>query len=194
MNTSARPAPGTPATAACAAAPPRPNDMPDRKLFGPAPTEAEFVAAELVAEGKLTMEEVARRAGLPIEKVKAVMTIPQIRGFLSKHLDDAGATLARSAEIIAAAHQANKMVVSNYKGDVQVVDAGPDHSIRLNAAELNLKARGELKEAGASINLFMDLSDEQLAKIAAGELDPATLIDVGPRIANPAAVAAEVAE
>ncbi len=164
--------------------------MADKHLFGPAPSKAEFVAAELVAEGKLTMEEVAKRAGLPIDKVKAVMSIPQIRGYLSKHLDDAGATLEASAQVIAEAHHARKLAVISYQGEGHTIDAGVDYSTRLSAAELNLKARGELKEAGASINLFMDLSDEQLAGIAAGKLDPATLIDVGPRIANPAGGAA----
>lgn len=160
--------------------------MADKHLFGRAPSDQEFIAAELVVEGKLTMEEIARRAGLPMEKVRAVMSKPQIRGFLAKHLDDAGATLEASAKVIAEAQHAEKMVVSNYKGEVQVVNAGPDHSTRLTAAELNLKARGELRETAANVNLFMDLSDDQLARIANGELDPAKLIDVGPRIENPA--------
>ena len=160
--------------------------MPDSKLFGPAPKKEEFAVAELVSDGKLTLEEISKKSGFSIDRIKAVMQIPQIRGYLSKYLDDAGATLEASAKAIAEAHGARNMVVSNYKGEVQVVDAGPDHQIRLKASELNLKARGELREGGQSINLFMDLSDEQLAKVAAGELDPSALIDVGPRIANPA--------
>ena len=160
--------------------------MPDSKLFGPAPPREEFAVAELVSEGNLTLEEISKKSGFSVERIKAVMKIPQIRGYLSKYLDDAGATLEKSAAAIAEAHVARNMVVSSFKGDVQVVDAGPDHQIRLKAAELNLKARGELREGGQSINLFMDLSDEQLAQVAKGELDPSTLIDVGPRIANPA--------
>ena len=50
---------------------------------------------------------------------------------------------------------------------------------RLEAAELNLKARRELNDG---VNLFMQMTDEQVAGIAAGTLDPATLIDLGPRV------------
>lgn len=160
--------------------------MPDKDLFGPAPKPEEFAAAELVVEGKLTLEEIATKSGLPLDRVRAVMTIPQIRGYFSKHLDDAGATLEASAKVIAEAHGARKMAVVSYLGEANVIDAGPDHKIRLDGAELNLKVRGELKGDGQSINLFMDLSDEKLAQIADGRLDPATLIDVGPRVANPA--------
>jgi folylpolyglutamate synthase/dihydropteroate synthase len=164
----------------------------DRGLFnGPALPDAEFVAAELVVRGKLTLEEIAEKAGIPLDRVKAVMSTPQVRGYLSKHLDDAGATLEASAKVIAEAHQAEKIVVVSYKGDSHLVNAGVDFGTRLAAAELNLKARGELKDGGQSINLFMDLSDEDLARIAAGQLDPATLIDVGPRISNPAAAPEE---
>ncbi len=160
--------------------------MADKGLFGPAPSDQEFAAAELVVEGKLTIDEIARRAGLPIEKVKAVMKNPQIRGYFSKHLDDAGASLEASAKVIAEAHIAEGQQVVSYMGEGKLINTGPDFAIRIKAAELNLKVRGELRDQGASVNLFMDLDDITLARIASGELDPATLIDVGPRIENPA--------
>ncbi len=158
----------------------------DRDLFSKAPSDAEFTAAELVVEGKLTLENIAERAGLPIEKVRRVMSNPQVRGYFAKHLDDAGATLEASARVIADAHNANGAQVVSYQGHAEVVDTGPDYMVRLKGAELNLKARGELRDGGTSVNLFMDLDDVSLARIASGELDPATLIDVGPRIDNPA--------
>lgn len=160
--------------------------MPSKGLFGPAPSDEEFAAAELIIEGKLTVDEIARRAGLPLEKVKRVMQNPQIRGYFSKHLDDAGATLEASAKVIAEAHIANGAQVVSYMGEGKLIDTGPDFQVRMKAAELNLKVRGELRDQGASVNLFMDLDDITLARIASGELDPATLIDVGPRIDNPA--------
>lgn len=63
---------------------------------------------------------------------------PNVMSALEAALDRAGATLEKSAEVIAKAHAAEKTVVTKL-GDV--VEIGPDHATRLRAAELNGKFR-----------------------------------------------------
>ena len=124
--------------------------------------------------------EAAKDLTANVEVLKAINS-PQIRGYLTSELDKAGATVEAAAVVIAEAQRANGAQVVSYLGEASVVDTGPDHSIRLRAAELNLKARGELQDREA-VSIFMGMTDEQLAGIAAGTVDPATLIDLGPRV------------
>lgn len=150
----------------------------------------QYRAAELLLTTNMSENEIAKETGLPDgAAVMAAARMPQIAHYLSSALDAAGAKLEDSCRAIAEAHQADDMrVVSNGPAAGSSVEsAGPDHSIRLKAAELNMKLRGHMKEtAAANFNLFNGISDVQLAQIASGQLDPATLIDVGPRIENPA--------
>lgn len=115
-----------------------------------------------------------------VDVLKA-MNSPQVRGYLTSELDKAGATVESAAKVIAEAQSANGAQVVSYLGEASVVDTGPDHAIRLRAAEMNLKARGELTDR-EGVSIFMQMTDEQLAGIAAGTLDPATIIDLGPRV------------
>lgn len=70
---------------------------------------------------------------------------PKVISALDAALDRAGASLDKSAQVIAAAHKAS--VVKVFKGeDDQIIYATPlvDHNTRMKAAELNMKARGLL--------------------------------------------------
>lgn len=146
-----------------------------------------LIAADLVTTTELPKAEIARQAGLPDAKaVDAAMRLPYVRGYLSDELDRAEATLASAAKVISEAQRADDIRAVGTAAGVEKVNVGPDHAIRLKAAELNLKARGELRETQGSANIFLGMTDEQVAKIAAGELKMAALIDVGPRIENPA--------
>ena len=107
--------------------------------------------------------------------------LPQVRGYLADALDKAGATIEASAKVIADAHVAEKKTYFQHEGQVTDERSDIDHKVRLQASELNLKARGQLRDQETT-NIFMELSDEMLAGIAAGTIDPATLIDLGPRI------------
>ena len=144
-------------------------------------SEAEIKAGELVATTDKNYAQIAKETGLKNEDaVSRAIAKPAVRGYMAKYLDDAGATLEASAKVISDAHTATKITDDG--------DELPDHHTRLNAAELNLKIRGELKDNASNFNLFAGLTDEQLAMIASGQLDPASLIDVGPRMENPAAM------
>ena len=107
--------------------------------------------------------------------------IPQVRGYLTEALEKAGATIDSAAKVIADAQQAE--VVTYFQKDGVVTDerSDIDHRTRLKGAELNLKARGELREQETT-NIFMEIPDDVLAGIANGTIDPATIIDLGPRV------------
>lgn len=107
--------------------------------------------------------------------------LPQVRGYLHDALEKAGATIDAAAQVIADAHAAKKTTYFQHEGSVTDVREDIDHKTRLQAAELNLKARGELRDQEGT-NIFMQISDEILAGIAAGTIDPATIIDLGPRV------------
>ncbi len=129
------------------------------------------------------VDEVDYAAAKNVESLKLMKAahLPQVRMYLADELEKAGATLAASAAVIAEAHQAKKTTYFQHEGMVTDSREDVDHKIRLSAAELNLKARGELDDH-ASTNIFMEMTDEQVAGIAAGTIDPATLIDLGPRV------------
>lgn len=96
-----------------------------------------------IAEGK-TMTRAALDAGYGRGKnsesassaASYVFRDPRMRAKLQEALDRAGATLDASARAIAKAHKADK---TTHNGEMI-----PDHAIRLNAAELNLRSRGIL--------------------------------------------------
>ena len=104
--------------------------------------------------------------------------LPQVRAYLTDALDQAGASIEAAAKVIGDAQKANIVVI--HEGQAHESSA-PDHRTRLKGAELNLKARGELKDQDA-VNIFMKIGDEDLARIANGTLDPAKIIDLGPRV------------
>ena len=146
-----------------------------------------IAAADLKMAGEQDDAVIAEKVGLPnAAAVKAALRAPNMQGYLAKYLDDAGATLESAARVIAEAE--NAMATKFFAHEGQIIDREDvvDHPTRLAAAELNLKARGELRDSSVSANIFVGMSDEQVAQIAAGQIDPATLIDVGPRISNPA--------
>jgi hypothetical protein len=143
----------------------------------------EYAAAELVRTTDLPLEQVAAKVGLvDAAAVEKALRLPQIAGYLSKCLDDAGATLESTAVVVAEGQKAVKKTYGIYKGEIIDERSDPDHGTRLAAAELNLKARGELKGDRVQVNLFNGLADRDVAAIAAGQLDPAKLVDRGPRI------------
>lgn len=149
------------------------------KYFGPV-KDADLAACELKATTDLSDEVIAAKAGLPdAASVDRAVRLPQMQGYLSTYLDEAGATMEKSAKVIAGAHEAMDIRLTK---DGDVVEVGPDHKIRLDAATLNLKARGELKENAGTRNLFVGLSDEQLLAIATGQIEAASLIHRGERI------------
>lgn len=88
-----------------------------------------------LAKGK-TQREAARAIGISKNTASVWSQEKDVSSEVSRILDRAGATVERSARAIAEAHDAKKKVSINFETHEVV-----DHRTRLDAAELNLKAR-----------------------------------------------------
>lgn len=126
-----------------------------------------------LAKGK-TMTRAAVEAGYgrtpEAARVSAAKMLrkPTVSAALEAALDKAGATLEKSAQVIAEAHAAQDLKAAQVVGKKV-----PDHPTRLKAAELNFKARRLVGAAGeegagtgAAINLVAVL---QIVKQSAKE-------------------------
>jgi len=144
------------------------------------PDAKEAALLKGVIEGK-TIIDAANDAKLvpggsrEVNRVTAyeVLRRPHVAAALDAALDEAGATVKASAQVIAAGHKASTVKVFNDKVD-GIVYATPlvDHPTRMKAAELNLRARRLIgsgpEEGGGSqtVNLFAVLS---VVRQASGE-------------------------
>lgn len=147
--------------------------------FNPLTPQGELVAAEFM-QGKKPFE-IAQDLGMDTKEVKRELRKPETRAFLAAYLDAAGATIEKTAQRISEALDAEETKFFAYEGEIVSERSVVDHGMRLKAAELTLRARGELKDGvNVNFNKFMSVSDEDLARIASGELDPAAL-QPGPR-------------
>ncbi len=144
-----------------------------------------------VARPDLSDTEIMRLAGYTGTKhgKDAPLKNPAVRLYMSQHLDDAGATLASSARVIAEAQNAREVKFFTHEGKVTDERVVVDHVTRLKAARLNGEYRNEFNQRERREGDWAkDLTDEQLAKVASGELDPATLMQTGDsRMRNPLA-------
>lgn len=130
-------------------------------------TKTELVVAKGILEEKKPAE-IGEAIGLSARQVKNIANQPNVKAHLASYLDRAGASLEKSAEVIADAHNATEKKFFAFEGRVVDEREVVDHDTRLAAAKLNLQARGELKEGGVQFNAYMELTDEQLAMIATG--------------------------
>lgn len=137
-------------------------------------TPGQEIISSAFIEGKPITQEVADEAGYSSpETARAALKSPTVRAHLSSYLDEAGATLQKSARVIAEAHDAKKTHFFAFEGKVRDEKETIDHGTRMDAAELNLKARGELKDGvNLTFNVYENMSDAELAKIALGEAAP----------------------
>ncbi len=121
-----------------------------------------------LAHFEATDRQVGRAVGLNQANVSALMKKPQAKLYMSTYLDRAGATLEAAAVVIAEAHKATKKQPITWEGVVTDTFEQPDHERRLTAARMSMEAHGVLDEKGVQVNLYAQLSDEQLAAIASG--------------------------
>ena len=87
---------------------------------------------------------------------------PEVQAMLLKALDKAGATIEKSAKVLADAHDANEVKVFNSDTGIEYSKPLVDHVTRLKAAELNGRFRGLLSNKNderdsplVSIGFFM---------------------------------------
>ena len=79
-------------------------------------------------------------------RATALSKEPEVIRALDAALDRAGASLDKTARVIAEAHRANTVKVFNDpENGITYSDPLIDHNTRMKAAELNLKARGLLQ-------------------------------------------------
>lgn len=128
------------------------------------------------------IEEVARAGNVTVEEAKKIIRKPVVRALLASYLDEAGATLEKSAKVVARAMDAKEKKFFAFEGRVVDEREVEDHATQLKAAELNLRARGELKEGvNVNFNQYLELTDEQVALIAAGKATPGDFTNQGAR-------------
>jgi len=93
-----------------------------------------------------TAVDIGREVGFsksPGRSVEKALEKPEVRLYMSRYLDDAGAKLEDSARVIAEAHNATvQKEYLNKFGDVVQGEEKVDHNTRLRAAEINMKAHG----------------------------------------------------
>ena len=129
----------------------------------------------------LTLADAAAALGVDADDLaRKLAGSPAARLYLAGILDAEGATLKATARVIADAHKADVITYFQKDGKVTATKIDTDHRTRLAAGELNLKARGELREgAQVQVNMYAELTDEQLAKIALGQASPGDFIPKG---------------
>lgn len=116
--------------------------------------------------------------GVSTRTVSAALKSTSVRAYLAELFDKAGATLQASAKVVAEAHDASKIKFFSEHGVVTDERTVIDYKTRLEAAKLNLEARGILKEAPVQQqNNFINLTDEQLAMIATKQARAADFIE-----------------
>lgn len=125
----------------------------------------------------ITQQELADAVGISLTGARQALHTPQARVYMANYLDKAGATVEKAARVISEAMDAMETKFFSFEGRVCDERDVVDHGTRLGAAQLNLKARGELKEgAQVQVNLYADLTDQQLAAIASGAADPRSFL------------------
>lgn len=136
-----------------------------------------MAAAYVVTGGDL--QKTADATGLKSKQaVSAMVRKPIMRAYLATFLDEAGATLESAAKVIADAQQAKDTKLFSYEGRVTDTVELVDHKTRLDAAKMNLQARGQLKDgANVQVSIYASLTDEQLAQIAVGAAAPEEFIE-----------------
>lgn len=119
-------------------------------FFGPLTPKMRAAADLRLKHPEWTYQEIAEETGYHDGgKVSEALSRPQVRFYMQRALDAAGAEVEQAARAIAEAHQAEKVsYFPDKKGRVVETRRDPDHAMRLKAAELNLRVRGALRDPG----------------------------------------------
>ena len=145
------------------------------------------IAKAAIENPGATSAEIAKAAGLkdPVKSaahVDRILAKPQVRAMMISALDEAGATIEKTARVVSEAMDAEEVKIFHSEAH-GIVESDPhtDHQTRLRAAELSMKARGVMDEKPqVQVNVVTTLTDEQLAQIAAGTAHPAQFVQQGP--------------
>ena len=134
----------------------------DFKLKHPGATDAQIAAAAGIRSPDL---------------VGRLLNTPKARLYLSQYLDSEGATLQKAARVVSEAQDAVKETPIAFNGEITDTHRQPDHKVRLDAAKLSMEAHGALEEKAVRVTAFVNLTDAQLAAVAAGHQRVADIIE-----------------
>ena len=141
-------------------------------------TETErAIATHRMTHPDATPAQIAEATGTTKSVVTRVLNTPAVRRFMSPILDEQGASLREAAKAIGDALKAEKVQRFAYKGDIVEACPEPDHDVRVKAAKVAMEGHGALEPAPAVNINMVNLTDQQLAEIAAGKK---TLADFTP--------------
>lgn len=124
-----------------------------------------------------TQAEIIRETGLAQTTVSRSLQKPQVKLYMAGILNAAGATLQKSAKVIAEAHDATKKTYSSFEGVIQDEREDPDHDMRLKAAKVNMEAQGVSEDKGMRVSIYQGLTDAQLIEIESGRARPEQFIE-----------------
>ena len=118
--------------------------------------------SKAILAGK-TQAQAAIAAGCPPKSSEStgsqLASSPDVQAILNASLDKAGATIEKSAQVIARAHDADTVKLFSHRGKVVDTKVLVDHPTRLHAAELNYRVRKVLttnhseETSGSVVNL-----------------------------------------
>ena len=157
--------------------PPAPSE--GRGALPITPTQRAIAEARL-ADPEKSQKDIARELGVCPNTVSQALSKPAVRMMMSQHLDAAGAGLAKTAQRISEGMDAEKITYFQKDGEVTDERVDVDHRTRLEAAELAMEGHGVKEQAGVQVNIYQDLSDEQLAAVASGAAKMTDFIDLRP--------------
>lgn len=136
------------------------------------------IAEVAMANPGETHTEIGRLAGYSDRAVTLALNKPQVRMFMSQHLIAAGATLEKVARVIAESMDAEKITHFAHKGVVVDSKIDVDHPTRQKGADMAAELHGAKDDKGMQVNLFQNLTDEQLMEIRAGRARPEDFMQV----------------
>ena len=123
--------------------------------------------------------EISAAIGMNKGSVTRALGKPAVKMYMSQWLNHVGATLEKAATVIKEGQEANKETPISYMGEIKDVHIQPDHDVRIKAAKLSMEAHGVLDEK-VQVNIYQNLTDEQLAQVAIGVRKPQDFIETRP--------------
>ena len=140
-----------------------------RPVEGGLTTTQRAVADFKMRNPTATIKQIAAGTGAAHSTVVETLQRPQVKMYMSHYLDEAGATLKKAAEVIAAGHEATIETPISYKGEIMDTHVQPDYKERRESAKLSMQAHGVLEPDGQQVHQHVHLTDEQLAMVATGQ-------------------------
>ena len=125
------------------------------KQARPLTLQEQSLVSDVMQNGGEKARVIAKRNGMSIPQMERTLAKPQVSDYVLSVMEEMGAYVKKACKVLGEAMEAEDMrVVSGGKGaPARIESAGPDHKIRVKAAELVLrihKFMNNLKEDGGA--------------------------------------------